>query len=76
MIHKDDQSSESNKEIHRMKKFLALAIGLGLAIGTVSFAQDKTDDSKKTDDSGKKKKKKKKSADDKKMDAPSTDKKL
>jgi hypothetical protein len=47
-----------------MKKFLALAIGLGLAIGSVSFAQDKMDD-KKTE--GKKKKGKKKT-DDKKMD--------
>jgi len=51
------------KEITRMKKFLALAIGLGLAIGTVSFAQDKMDD-KKTE----KKKKGKKKTDDKKMD--------
>jgi hypothetical protein len=33
-------SSESNKEITRMKKFLAFAIGLGLVLGTVSFAQD------------------------------------
>ena len=56
-----------------MKKFLALAIGLGLAIGTVSFAQDtKTDDTKKSE---KKSKKKKKSADDKKDAAPS-DKKM
>ena len=47
-----------------MKKFLALAIGLGLVLGTVSFAQDKMDDSKKTT-----KKKKKKSTD-------STDKKM
>ena len=48
-----------------MKKFLALAIGLGLVLGTVSFAQDKTDDTTKTT---KKKKSKKKTADDKKMD--------
>jgi hypothetical protein len=31
-----------------MKKILALAIGLGIVLGTVSFAQDKMDDSKKT----------------------------
>ena len=47
-----------------MKKILALAIGLGLVLGTVSFAQDKMDDSKKTE----KKKKKSKKTDDKKMD--------
>lgn len=47
-----------------MKKILALAIGLGLVLGTVSFAQDKMDDSKKTE----KKKKGKKKSDDKKMD--------
>ncbi|HVW85199.1 MAG TPA: hypothetical protein VHB50_10990 [Bryobacteraceae bacterium] len=47
-----------------MKKILALAIGLGIVMGTVSFAQDKMDDSKKTE---KKKKGKKKSAD-KKME--------
>ena len=39
-----------------MKKFLALAIGLGLVLGTVSFAQDKTDDTTKTKKSKKKKK--------------------
>ena len=49
-----------------MKKILALAIGVGLVLGTVSFAQDKMDD-KKTE---KKAKKKKKTADDK------TDKKM
>jgi hypothetical protein len=42
-----------------MKKILALAIGLGLVLGTVSFAQDKSDDGKKTE-----KKKGKKKADD------------
>ena len=47
-----------------MKKILALAIGLGLVLGTVSFAQDKMDDSKKTE----KKEKGKKKTDDKKMD--------
>jgi hypothetical protein len=49
-----------------MKKFLAFAIGLGLVLGTVSFAQDKMDDTKKTE---KKKKGKKKTTD-------STDKKM
>jgi hypothetical protein len=49
-----------------MKKILALAIGLGLVLGTVSFAQDKMDDSKKTDT--KKKSKKSKKTDDKKME--------
>jgi hypothetical protein len=47
-----------------MKKILALAIGFGLVLGTVSFAQDKTDD-KKTE---KKSKKGKKKTDDKKTD--------
>jgi hypothetical protein len=59
MIHKDDTSSQSIKEIHpQMKKILALAIGLGLVLGTVSFAQDKMDDSKKSTDKKSKKKKK------------------
>ena len=48
-----------------MKKFLAFAIGLGLVLGTVSFAQDKMDDTK----TAKKKKGKKKTTD-------STDKKM
>jgi hypothetical protein len=39
-----------------MKKLLAIALGLGIALGTVSFAQDTT----KTDDSKKMQKKKKK----------------
>ncbi len=30
-----------------MKKILALAIGLGIVLGTVSFAQDTTDTTKK-----------------------------
>lgn len=30
-----------------MKKILALAIGLGVILGTISFAQDTTDTSKK-----------------------------
>jgi hypothetical protein len=48
-----------------MKKILALAIGFGLVLGTVSFAQDKMED-KKTEK--KAKKNKKKSDDDKKTD--------
>jgi hypothetical protein len=38
-----------------MKKLLALAIGLGIVLGTVSFAQDTTDTTKKSKN-GKKKK--------------------
>ncbi|HTA43837.1 MAG TPA: hypothetical protein VK789_15385 [Bryobacteraceae bacterium] len=30
-----------------MKKILALAIGIGIVLGTVSFAQDTTDTTKK-----------------------------
>jgi len=43
------------KEITRMKKFLAFTIGLGLVLGTVSFAQDKMDDTKTAKKKGKKK---------------------
>jgi hypothetical protein len=43
-----------------MKKILVLTIGLGIVLGTVSFAQDKMDDSKKTTDTKKSKKKSKK----------------
>jgi hypothetical protein len=50
-----------------MKKFLAFAIGLGLVLGTVSFAQDKTDDTSKTKKSKKKKKSDKTDSTDKKM---------
>jgi len=39
-----------------MKRLLAVALGLGIALGTVSFAQDTT----KSDDSKKMQKKKKK----------------
>lgn len=48
-----------------MKKLIALAIGLGLVLGTVSFAQDhgKKEDKKEEG----KKKDKKKGGDDKKM---------
>lgn len=45
-----------------MKKILALAIGVGIVLGTVSFAQDKMDDKKME----KKKGGKKKGGDDKK----------
>jgi hypothetical protein len=44
-----------------MKKFAAIAIGFGLILGTVSFAQDTTDTTKKGD---KKTRKKKKDGDD------------
>lgn len=50
-----------------MKKILVAALGLGIALGTVSFAQDKMDDSKKMEKKSKKKKKGDK-MDDKKMD--------
>jgi hypothetical protein len=45
-----------NKEIYEMKKIAAIAIGIGLLLGTVSFAQDTTDTTKKTEKKGKKKK--------------------
>jgi hypothetical protein len=48
-----------------MKKILAIAIGFGIVLGTVSFAQDKMDD-KKTE--SKKKKKKSTKTDTGKMD--------
>lgn len=47
-----------------MKKLMVLALGLGIAFGSVSFAQDKMDDQKTTSTTGKKKMKKSK----KKMD--------
>lgn len=40
-----------------MKKLLVIALGLGIALGTVSFAQDKKDDDKKAEKKGKKGKK-------------------
>jgi hypothetical protein len=49
------------KETCEMKKLAALAVGIGLILGTVSFAQDTTDTTKKTE---KKTKKKKKGGDD------------
>lgn len=39
-----------------MKKILALAIGVGIVLGTVSFAQDKMDDKKMEKKKGGKKK--------------------
>jgi len=42
-----------------MKKLMILALGLGVALGTISFAAPKPQDDKKTDDTTKKKKKKK-----------------
>jgi hypothetical protein len=53
-----------------MKKILVLAIGLGIVLGTVSFAQDKMDDKKTTESKkkgGKKKSTDKKTTEDKKM---------
>ena len=47
-----------------MKKLMILAIGLGLALGTVSFAQDKMDDTKTEKKAKKSKKSKKAPADD------------
>ena len=39
-----------------MKKILVLAVGLGVVLGTISFAQDTTDTSKKMVSKKKKKK--------------------
>jgi hypothetical protein len=38
-----------------MKKLLVAVIGIGVFLGTVSFAQDTTDTTKKTEKKGKKK---------------------
>jgi hypothetical protein len=51
----------------QMKKILALAIGLGLVLGTVSFAQDKTDTTKTDKKKKGKKAKKTDTTTDKKM---------
>jgi hypothetical protein len=51
-----------------MKKILALAIGFGLVLGTVSFAQDKMADTTKTE--------KKKKGSKKKTDTKTEDKKM
>ncbi len=54
-----------------MKKLVMLAVGLGLLLGSVSFAQDdKKMDDKKTDKNKKKKRKMKKA------DTTATDKKM
>jgi hypothetical protein len=50
-----------------MKKILALAIGVGLVLGTVSFAQDKMDDKSTEKKKTKKKKKTDTKTEDKKM---------
>lgn len=50
-----------------MKKILALAIGFGIVLGTVSFAQDKMDDTSKSTKKSKKSKKKTDTSADKKM---------
>ena len=39
-----------------MKKLLVLALGLGIVLGTVSFAQDTKEGDKKMEKKGKKKK--------------------
>jgi len=39
-----------------VKKILVLALGLGVVLGTISFAQDTTDTTKKMDSKKKKKK--------------------
>jgi hypothetical protein len=48
--------SKGKKETCKMKKLAALAIGIGLILGTVSFGQDTTDTTKKTEKKTKKKK--------------------
>jgi hypothetical protein len=58
-MHKDDPSSNPSRRITRMKKLLIIALGLGIALGSVSFAQDDKKDEKKSE----KKKKGKKDKD-------------
>jgi hypothetical protein len=53
-----------------MKKLLVIILGLGIALGTVSFAQDTKDGDKKAEKKGKKKK-----GDDKDAPPPDADKK-
>jgi hypothetical protein len=63
MIPKDDTSSDSKGEPPKMKKLLLAALGLGIALGSISFAaQDQTTD-KTTTTKTKKHKKNKKSSD-------------
>lgn len=57
-----------------MKKILVIALGLGIALGTVSFAQDKMDDTKTTKKT--KKSKKSKKSDTTTTTPPATDKKM
>jgi uncharacterized metal-binding protein len=45
------------QETTRMKKILVLALGLGVVLGTLSFAQDSTSTDKKMEKKSKKKKK-------------------
>jgi hypothetical protein len=61
MIQQDRSIVNFLQETTRMRKLLALAIGLGVVLGTVSFAQDtdkkmekKSKKKKKTDDTDKK----------------------
>jgi hypothetical protein len=44
------------RRITRMKKLLIFTLGLGIVLGTVSFAQDTTGTDKKMEKKGKKKK--------------------
>jgi hypothetical protein len=68
MIRSGSTSPKFFKELYNMKKILALAIGLGLVLGTVSFAQDtKKEESKTSKKKGGKKKADKDEKGDKKM---------
>ena len=60
MIHLTTVRHKFKGEITLIKKLLVFAIGLGIVLGTVSFAQDTTDTTKKM---SKKKGKKTKSTD-------------
>jgi hypothetical protein len=62
MIPKDDISSDS-KENPEMKKLLVAALGLGIALGTVSFAAQQDTSSTDTGKASKKKHKKNKKSD-------------
>jgi hypothetical protein len=67
MILSGESIVENTRRSTRMKKILALAIGFGLVLGTVSFAQDKMTDTTKTEKKSKKSKKKTDTTTDKKM---------
>jgi hypothetical protein len=58
MIPRDEDIVAPNKESTSMKKLMILALGLGVALGTISFAAPTPQDDKKTDTPKKKKKKK------------------